>query len=127
MAIQEFLTKREGSTGYDYELDETGDIKLVSESEEVALLLTQRLQTFKGEWRFDLKAGVPYFEEVFTKPAVKQVIDSIIKTEILQTPGVKALLDYESILDMSARTITINFRYTDIYTSDETELSVSPL
>ena len=125
MAIQESLTPYvEGGGGYDYELDETGDIKLVSGSDEVALLLTQRLQTFKGEWAFDLTAGLQ-FSEIFTRPALQSRIDPLIKAHILGTQGVKDLVSYTSSIDKKTRNMEVKFEYRDIYTDETNNLTVS--
>jgi hypothetical protein len=110
MANQPFMGEN-----WDLELTETGDLKMASDSVEVAEHIKQRLQFFLEEWRYDLTAGIPYFQKIFTRPADKFLNDAIFKREILQTPGVTELLKYESFFNADDRVLRFNFTYTDTY------------
>jgi hypothetical protein len=122
MAIQPFLSSDDA--GYDYELTDTGDKKLISGSEEIAQHLKQRLQFFLGEWIFDIKAGFPWFQKVFIKPVNISLINSLIKREILQTPGVTAIVDYQSNFNVGGRVFSVSFRYTDTISTEPQSLEV---
>lgn len=105
--------------GYDFLLDSVGDVALVDGSEEIILSLIQRLQFIAGEWIFDIRAGIPYFNDVFTRPAYKNRIDGFIKAEIIDTEGVKQLLSYTSEFNYTTRNLRITFQYSDIYNTDQ--------
>lgn len=104
-----------------------GSLKLVSDGAEVVQHIRSRLQFFKGEWFLDTNAGVPYFEEIFTKPVNLANIESIFKTKILETPGVSKLteftMDYESGAN---RELVIRFSAETIYGYiDREEVSIN--
>lgn len=122
MAIQEALEPA-GNT-FDYALDATGDIKLVQDSEEIALLIRQRLQFIRGEWIFDTSRGVP-LGEVFNRNTLKANIDSIIKRKILETQGVTSLVSYTSEYSFTTRTFSVQFRYTDRFSDEASSLSLT--
>lgn len=111
--------------GFDYYVDDIGEMVLVSNSDEVRLLLIQRLQFIRGEWPYNLTVGIPFFTDIFTRPVSKYRVDSIFKAEILNTPGVRALVNYKSILDLKGRLFSISFTYKDIYTSTENDVSLT--
>lgn len=122
MPIQEVLEPA-GNT-FDYVLDETGDIKLVDTSTEVALLIRQRLQFIRGEWIFDVSRGVP-FGEIMNRKTLKSNIDSIIKRKILETQGVTSLVSYTSEYSFPTRTFSVAFRYTDRFSDEILSLSLT--
>ena len=86
MANQPFLGE-----GWDLELTETGDLKIATNSVEVAEHIKQRLQFFLEEWRYDILKGLPYFQRIFVRPVDKFLNDSLTKREVLQTLGVTEL------------------------------------
>lgn len=122
MPIQEALEPA-GNT-FDYALDDTGDIKLVQNSVEVALRLKQRLQFIRGEWIFDTSRGVP-LGEIFNRNTLKSNIDSIIKRRILETQDVTSLVSYTSEYSFTTRTFSIAFRYTDRFSDEISSLSLT--
>jgi hypothetical protein len=110
---------------YDYTISSvSGDRQWVFNSEAIALSLKQRLLLSKGEWPFDINEGIPWLD-LMEKPINKILIDSLIKKRIIDTNGVLSIVSYESIFDSKTREFTINFRYTDKYSSEAQELSLS--
>lgn len=94
----------------DLRLTPQGQLELVSDTEEIAQFLAQRLRTFFGEWFLDNTIGVPYFEEIFTKQQNVDAIEAIFIDEILSTPGVVQLFSFElDIPDLSKRQLEISF------------------
>jgi len=88
----------------------SGRLKTVETSAEVVQHVRSRLQFYLGEWFLNLDAGVPYFQEVFTKPANLANIESIFKSKILRTPGVQRLTDFSMDYEGgSQRKIAVSF------------------
>lgn len=84
-----------------FQLDNDGDL-LVTNNE---LTLTtgreairQHIQTsyrlFFGEWFLDIGIGVPYFETVFQKQANFVAVQQVLKSVVINTPGVIGLLSF---------------------------------
>lgn len=97
---------------------EGGSFKLVNDAEETIQHVRTRLLTYQGEWFLNLLAGVPYFQEIFTKPVNLANIESIFKTAILETDGVSKLLEFSMDYEgNSTRRLTVSF-------SAETEYGV---
>ena len=87
-----------------------GRFKTVSEGVHVVQSIRTRLMFFRGEWFLDTQSGIPYFEEVFTKPANLANIESIFKSEILNTPNVSKLNEFSMSYEGGAsRVLTISF------------------
>lgn len=83
-----------------------GAIAMTTDGAEVMQHVRSRLLFYRGEWFLDITAGVPYFQEVFVKPANIARVESLIKEEILNTPGVLRLIDFS--LDFDATTRLLN-------------------
>lgn len=89
---------------------EKGQLVLVTGQEEIRQHSAQRLRTFLGEWFLDLFIGLPYFEEIFEKGVDVNNIDSIFINEILQTPGIVRLLDFNlDIPDLASRRLEVDY------------------
>lgn len=93
-----------------------GRIKVVDQGAEVVQHVRTRLLFYKEEWFLNQNAGIPYFQEIFTKPTNLANIESIFKSAILNTPGVRKLnefsLEYEGA---SSRQLTVFFSAETIY------------
>lgn len=97
--------------------DESGDIEVVNgrlvlvgaqfgtQLREIEEKVEQRLRTFFGEHFLDRSLGIPYFEDIFTKPARMSVIEPLLVNEILQTPGVVRLLEFNLDLNKTDRVL----------------------
>lgn len=75
--------------------------------ETLAQRLRIKLKTFLGEWAFNIEAGVPWFQEILGKKGSKSKADSIIRQQVLDTPGVDEILDFQSVLNTSSREYAI--------------------
>ncbi len=71
--------------------------------------LRQRLKFFFGEWFLDRSEGIPYFQELLGKRPDPARIDAILKTEILDVPGVIELEEFETDFTGSSREASIRF------------------
>lgn len=100
----------------DIKLDDNGDLLLqetdlvlTTGQEAIEQHLTQRLRTFLGEWFLNNTIGVAYFQQIFKKQLDPILVDSILKKEIIETPGISKLVDFD--LDISSlRVLTLSFR-----------------
>ena len=89
---------------------EEGNLLLNEGIESVRQFLRARLRTFLGDWLLDRSVGVPYIEEIFVKNPNPTILDSIFKREILNTPGVVELLEFEMTLDSELRKLSLDFK-----------------
>lgn len=107
---------------------ENGSLATVEEGAEVVQHVRSRLLFYLEEWFLDTTAGVPYFQDIFKKPANLANIESIFKTTILRTPGVERLTDFSmDYQGGSDRNLTVSFSAETIYgviNSEEVKLNV---
>jgi len=105
-----------------------GNITTVSEASEVVQNVRSRLLFYFGEWFLNTSRGVPYFEEVFVKPANLAKIESIFKQTILETDGVLKLTNFAmEYIGESERLLKVYFGAETIYgtiTPSEVTLNV---
>ena len=83
-----------------------GDIAVDAEAR--AQCVRTRLLLCQEEWFLDTDAGVPYLQSIMVKPANLPLAESLIKTTILETPGVDSITSFEMLFDTATRQITVN-------------------
>lgn len=105
----------------------SGQLRTISAGAEVVQHIRTRLQFYLEEWFLDLKAGVPYFQQIFTKPANLANIESIFKSKILNTPGVDILTEFTMNYEGgSTRLLSISFSAETVYgTIDNEKVSIN--
>ncbi len=81
-------------------------------AESVAQRVKTRLWSFQGDWFLNLEHGLPWLPN-FERPADLRQIESMIKHAILQTHGVRELLNLELEWDASTRHLTITAQLKD--------------
>ncbi len=73
----------------------------LTDLEEVAQRVKTRLLVFKEEWFLDEREGMPWFQDILSKPMDQGFVESEMKRVILETEGVEKLtafsLDYNSL------------------------------
>lgn len=89
---------------------EDGDLVLTSGEEAVEQRVRQYLSTFLGEWFLDTRVGVPWFQQIMIKNFDPVVVDSILKTTILNVPGIEELSYFDIDIDSSTREMTLSFK-----------------
>lgn len=94
---------------------QNGKIAMTKDGAEVMQSVLCRLRTFKGEWFLDTSAGMPWYQEVFTRPANLPSIEARIKAEILNTDGVEKLTKFSTSLDRTLRRLTVSFEAVTSY------------
>ena len=75
--------------------------------ESVAQRLTIKLNTYFGEWFVNPDYGVPYLEEIFKKGVMKETIDAIFRSTILEDEDILRILTFTS--SISNEKYTLNF------------------
>lgn len=95
-------------TGWDLHLDADNHIARTYGTDRVAQNLKERLHFFQDDWFLNRNVGLPYFQEILTRPANIPLVEAEYKTEILNTPGVDALAAFTIGLD-AARGLTVQF------------------
>jgi len=88
---------------------QNGSFLTVSDAAQVVQHVRTRLLFYTNEWFLDIQAGVPYFERIFVKPADLADIESILKVQILQTPGVETLTEFNMAYNETTRALDVAF------------------
>jgi hypothetical protein len=91
------------------------DLSIVEGLEQVRQKLNIRLQFFYGEWFLDTTTGAKLYDTVFVKNPNLRVIASMYKATILETPGVKSIIEYNQSYNASTRSLSVFFRVNTIY------------
>lgn len=95
-------------------------------TETVAQRLKIRLLTFMGEYFWDTSYGVPYWQRLLgIKQTSKAAIDLIFNQKILEEPGVKEIVTFNSTFSNRIYSLTFSVRVVDGSVTDV--ISVSPV
>lgn len=107
-------------------LDENHDMtfgqglaSLARDQEAVAQRVRTRLYMLKGEWFLNTDAGVPYLQEITTRPADLFLTESTIRATIADTEGVASINDFSMSYDGATRVLSIETTVSTIYNSTE--------
>jgi hypothetical protein len=101
--------------------DENGDYAInefIVDADATVQAVETRLKLFKGEWFLNLSSGVPWYQRVFIKPAKTTEVESAIRETIIQTEGVKELLQFDLVFDSQTRKASVSFSANTIYGDD---------
>jgi len=96
-------------TTWDLELSGQ-DLGFVSSVDAIEQHIRQRLSFYRGEYPYDLTRGIPYHDEFFKKKFNPIVIDTILKTTIIDTPGVLELTRFVLDFNDSTRELLHEFK-----------------
>ena len=88
---------------WDMFIDVDNNIGRVVGVDEVRQHIRERLLFFFEEWFLDRDAGVPWYQQIFVKPADDGRVNSLLKAEILGTKGVKEILEFSAKFDKKNR------------------------
>ena len=88
----------------------SGEFETVENSVAVAQLIQSRLKTFAREWFLNNTIGIDYFNQVLVDNYNIPKIESIFKTEILETTNVNEMLDFNISIDRQSRVLKISFK-----------------
>lgn len=90
----------------DIQID-NNNLTLIGGREEIAQILRQRLRVFLGEWFLDTREGIDYYGEILKKAPDPGQVDALFKNEILTSPGVIELIEFN--LDIEGRQLQLSF------------------
>jgi len=68
------------------------------------------LNTFKGEFFLNTEFGTPWFQTIFRKGVSKNLIDAQLRSVISSVEGVLQLIEYQSDINPSLRSLTVTFK-----------------
>lgn len=95
----------------DLELTEDGrDIVFVAGAAKVLQNIRIRAQVFKGSWRYDLNAGMPYFQEILVAGANMALVRQRFYEMLIDTDGVTGVQNLT--VHVSGETLLVNFTVT---------------
>ncbi len=78
---------------------------------EVAQKLAGRFRLWRGEWRYDVRAGVPYLASILGQTEADfGIVRSIVERIVIETPGVVAVDSIDLVYEGVLRTATISIR-----------------
>ena len=86
-----------------------GQIALAEGPDFVVQAIRTRLLLYRGEWWLDTESGVPWFQEILTKPADVVRTESTLRRTILETPGVTGLISFDLAFDRPRRDLRVSF------------------
>lgn len=94
-----------GNGGQDYHLNTP---------EAVAQACLTRLRQWQGEWFADTSDGTPWLTDVLGE-RTQAIYETVIRSRILLTPGVKQLVSFSTTLDVNRRSVSIDATLETIY------------
>jgi len=106
----------------DYTFGHGQDDFYVDQPEAVGQAVETGLRLFQGEWFTNTSAGVPWRQSILGKHS-QSTYDLILKSQILNTQGVKTLDSYSSSIDTSTRLVTVTATIDTIYGSTSVTLT----
>lgn len=110
---------------HDLDISE-GTVRFITNNPEV---VGQRLKiallTKQGEWFLDTNAGLPYYQEFFTKKNNKPLIDQTIISYSARVEDVARVKDYSSTIG-NDRVLSVNIAV-ETYTGDIVKVAIGGL
>lgn len=85
------------------------DLGVVTGVDAIIQNVRQRLQFFFGEFFLNQSIGIPWIQLIFTKNVSRELVDSILKAEIIKTPGIERLRQFSMDVDAVTRKLNVAF------------------
>lgn len=89
---------------------ESFDMSFVEGVEYIAQKLKVRLWFFLGEWFLDTNEGTPFYQSILVKNPDVDLISTLLKARILESPGVIELQSFEFDYDNGLRRASVSFQ-----------------
>jgi hypothetical protein len=86
-----------------------GDLALASGATALVQAVAIALRFVKGEWFYDLDAGVPYYTDVLVKSPSADVLQSVFRKALLGVRGITGVASLSLSLDRASRTLVVNW------------------
>ena len=88
----------------DVYMDDTNNLAMVYDAEAIGQHIRQRLKFWRNEWFLNRDAGIEWLRYLLgQQPTIAPVAEAVIKREILDTPGVTAILGIDISYDRANR------------------------
>lgn len=78
-------------------------------AERVAQAIGIRLRCWLGEWFLDTTHGVPYLERIFGKVSRPEMVEAILRAQILGVAGVRSIKAFALSIDPHTRLARVEF------------------
>ncbi len=75
----------------------------------VAQAVGIRLRAWLGEWFLDTTYGVPYLERVLGKVSRPEIVEAVLRSQILGVAGVRSILSFSLQINPHTRKATASF------------------
>lgn len=111
------IYRREDPDG-DYTFGQGDNTFLQNSPECVAQAVYTRLFLCRGEWFLNIAEGTPYLQSVLGKHS-SDIYQLAIRDRISQTPGVRAILTFNTINNSNIRRLTYNTILDTLYGTTE--------
>lgn len=96
---------RKISSSGDYQMGHGNADFLQDTPEAVAQNVMTRLALWRGRWFIDTQDGTPWLQQILGK---HEAVDVVLRSRILETPGVTAIDSFEAVLDPDTRRLTVS-------------------
>lgn len=109
-----FMRYRKLSSDGDYVFGSGKNDFLVNSPEAVAQAILTRLKLWLGEWFADTSDGTGWNQSIVGKQS-KNLYELTLHQRVLETPGVKSIVDFQSTLDPDTRRLTVSMTVNTIF------------
>lgn len=109
-----FMRYRKLSSDGDYVFGSGKNDFLVNSPEAVAQAILTRLKLWLGEWFADTSDGTGWNQSIVGKQS-KNLYELTLHQRVLETPGVKSIVDFQSALDPDTRRLTVSMTVNTIF------------
>jgi hypothetical protein len=108
------------SETHDLYLDGSNNLVVARDAHAIGEHVKQRMKMFAGEWFLDTRVGLPWLPRpgqfaIFDRPYNAGASEALIKAEILNTPGVVAVEDFEARVDRATRGLIVEAEIVTIF------------
>ncbi len=100
-------------------------LAIVRDADYVTQAMKTKVLLYQAEWFLNLKAGVPWFQEIFVAPANIGRADELLQAEMLSVEGAEYFTKWDSTFDAGVRSLAILFdAVTAFGETGETEVTI---
>ena len=104
------------SDDQDIRLDARSGLDVKDGLESLRQRVIEHLKLFRGEYYLDTSRGIPYFDEVFTRPVQPGMVSAVISSGILEkSPEVTGIKDIRLTFDTPSRSVIFEVTVDTVY------------
>ncbi|MBP2167719.1 hypothetical protein J2125_000911 [Erwinia toletana] len=105
--------RREDAAG-DYSFGQGDNSWLINSPQCVAQAVKTRFLLWSGQWFLDTTAGTPWMQSVLGKQQAESY-NLAIRQRILETPGVNAIIAFDTMVNSSSRRVVFSATIDTLY------------